>query len=119
MIFKICTYFSLLFRHFPERGMEDVYILKLKNLLPADAGKYKCVADNGLNKPATHSVVIKVTGKIQQTNICSKSLPLWKVLLPEFSYRTPIILTHSGQCSISIPPENFRKALVFCLFQGV
>ena len=112
MILKICTYFSLLFRHFPERDMEDVYILKLKNLLPADAGKYKCVADNGLNKPATHSLVIKVTGKIQQTNTYSKSLSLWKVLLP-------IILTHSGQCSISIRPENFRKALVFRLFQRV
>ena len=106
-------------KHFPERGMEDVYILKLKNLLPADAGKYKCFADNGHNKPATYSVVLKVTGKIQQTNTYSNSL-ISEVLLLKFFYETPIILTQfRPMYHFYICLENIRFSLVFWPFQGV
>ena len=117
MILKICAYFLLLFRHFPEKGMENVYILKLKNLLPADAGKYKCVADNGRNKPATYSLVVKVTGKMQETNTYWNWL-IRKVLQLEFFHRISIILTQFRPVFYFYTTENLKKALVFWLFQG-
>lgn len=42
-------------------NLADVYVLELKDLLPADDGKYKCTADNGFNKEITYTITLKIS----------------------------------------------------------
>ena len=49
--------------------MVKVFTLVLKNLLVADAGIYKCTADNGISNSITTSLKVDVQGQYSEVNI--------------------------------------------------
>ena len=66
-------------------------------------------------------LVKKTLKKLRGTAIETKFAPLYNVLFMaklEQEILREVELTHLTQCSISIPPENVRKPLIFLTFSG-
>ncbi|XP_057308035.1 hemicentin-1-like [Hydractinia symbiolongicarpus] len=89
------------YRLFPK-NMNKMFGLVLKNLLAADAGKYKCVADNNIVKPIATTIVLHI-----KENTYNQ-----KPEIADFSPNHTVVVQVGESVKLSCSAEKIKDAVV-------